>query len=82
METNENKDPKDEQITNEDTAVTNKDGNNDLEQGKNQTEKDDAYAKDVDTIVPSTDDSSDPTPKDPEEEDKSNKGQGPKGEDL
>jgi len=79
METTEIKDPKDEQITNEDTAVTNKDGNNDLEQGKQPN----AHEKpDVDTVIPTTDDSGDPTTQDPEAEDSSNKGKGPKGENL
>ncbi|MFD2872070.1 hypothetical protein ACFS5N_06305 [Mucilaginibacter ximonensis] len=81
METTEAKDPKDEQITNEDTSVTNKDGDNDLEQGK-QPDAQNNPDNDVDTVIPSTDDSGDPTAPKPEDEDTSNKGQGPKGENL
>lgn len=81
METTEIKDPKDEQITNNDTAVTNKDGNNDLEQGSRPNDPDNPDI-DVDAIATNTDDSGDPTAQKPEDEDTSNKGQGPKGENL
>lgn len=82
MESTGANDPKDEQITNEDYAVTNKDGDNDLEQGKQPAAQDNPDAGDVDTVIPSTDDSGDPTTQEPEDEDTSNKGKGPKGENL
>lgn len=82
METNAINDPKDEQITNNDPAVTNKDGNNDLEKGKQTNVQDKPDEERVKTVTPATDDSGDPTVQDPEDEDTSNKGQGPKGENL
>jgi hypothetical protein len=80
METTEIKDPKDEQITNADTAVTNKDGNNDLEQGApNLQDKPDEER--VPTVTPD-ENKGDPTAQEPEDEDTTNKGKGPKGENL
>lgn len=82
METTAIKDPKDEQITNDDTAVTNKDGNNDLEKGKQPNVQDNPDEERVKTVTPATDDSGDPTTQEPEDENTSNMGQGPKGENL
>jgi hypothetical protein len=79
METTNYNDPKDEQITNDDNAVTNKDGDNDLEKGEPQVGEADI---DVDKIAIPDDNMGDPTPLKEEDEDKSNKGQGPKGENL
>lgn len=79
--------PIDEQITNDDNSVTNKDGDNMLEQeeGANVQNKPDEVR--VPTVTPGTEDN-DPADdvieddKGKEEEDPSNKGQGPKGENL
>jgi len=82
METTAIKDPKDEQITNDDTAVTNKDGTNDLEKGKQptmQANPDEERPTDDTTY---SDDCGDTSVHDPVDEDTSNMGQGPKGEDL
>ena len=84
---NLNNDPIDEQITNDDNSVTNKDGDNMLEQeeGANVQNKPDEVR--VPTVTPGTEDN-DPTDdvieddKRKEETDPSNKGQGPKGENL
>jgi hypothetical protein len=79
METTAYNDPKDDQITNDDTSVTNKDGDNDLEKGEHPV----AEANiDVDKIPTPDDNLGDPTPLTEEDEDTSNKGQGPKGENL
>lgn len=75
----ENNNPKDEQITNDDTAVTNKDGNNNLEKGEQPTEQKKPDAERVPTVTPDND-SGDPSP--PKQENTSNKGQGPAGENL
>lgn len=63
MESVEVKDPKDEKIINKDESVTNKDGNNDLEKGKqptNQKEPDPDKAR-VPTVTPDND-NGDPGP--------------------
>jgi hypothetical protein len=82
METANNNDPKDEQITNDDKAVTNKDGDNDLEQGEAPVDPHEANS-DADRIQTTSPDDNlgDPTPS-KEEENISNKGQGPAGENL
>lgn len=80
MENTAYNDPKNEQITNDDTAVTNKDGNNDLEKGAQPTEQNKPDAERVPTVTPDND-SGDPTPP-KKEENTSNKGQGPAGENL
>ena len=84
---NLNNNPIDEQITNDDNSVTNKDGDNMLEQeeGANVQNKPDEVR--VPTVTPDTEDN-DPTDdiieddKGGDETDPSNKGQGPKGENL
>jgi hypothetical protein len=92
MKNTENTDPKDDQITNDDTAVTNKDGDNNLEQGEQPTAEDKTAVTDIPTVTPGND--ADPglgqspvvkgeqTPVEKGEENASNKGQGPKGENL
>jgi hypothetical protein len=73
-------DPKEEQITNNDTSVTNKDGDNNLEKGEQETEQESPDAERVKTVTPDNE-NGDPGP--PEEgEDTSNKGKGPAGENL
>ena len=79
METINYNDPKDEQITNDDNSVTNKDGDNDLEKSRPQVDEADI---DVDKIATPDDNMGDPTPLNEEDADHSNKGQGPKGENL
>ncbi len=71
------KDPKDEQITNVDDSVTNKDGDNNLEKGEQQTDQGKPVDKKVLTELSDTDNA-------PELADAtaSNKGQGPAGENL
>ncbi|WP_214070993.1 hypothetical protein [Mucilaginibacter sp. dw_454] len=81
METTEIKNPKDEQITNADSAVTNKDGDNDLEQGTPSHSEQDVDEQPT-TFDLSTENNGDPTVQKPEDEDPSNKGKGPKGENL
>jgi hypothetical protein len=79
--------PIDEQITNDDNSVTNKDGDNMLEQeeGANVQDKPDDVR--VPTVTPGTEDN-DPTDdviednKGEDETDPSNKRNGPKGENL
>lgn len=82
MESLENFDPIDEQITNDDNAVTNKDGDNMLEQeeGANVQDKPDEVR--VPTVTPDTEDIEPSAPESDESENSSNKGQGPKGENL
>ncbi|MCC8425478.1 hypothetical protein [Mucilaginibacter sp. UR6-11] len=78
MENSAYSDPKDDQITNDDTSVTNKDGDNDLEKGEPSTNEADSDA----AKTPTPDDNiGDPTPR-KKGEDASNKGAGPKGEAL
>ena len=77
--------PIDEQITNDDNSVTNKDGDNMLEQeeGTNVQDKPDEVR--VPTVTPgeSTDDTEVEDSKGSDTEiDPSNKGEGPKGENL
>lgn len=67
--------PKDERVTNDDNAATNKDGNNDLEKGEPSSEK-----KAENTPVKPDNDSAYITS--PAVESTSNKGQGPAGENL
>jgi len=71
------KDPKDEQITNNDDSVTNKDGDNNLEKGEQQTDQSKPVDKKVLTELSDNDNA-------PELADAtaSNKGQGPAGENL
>jgi|EndMetStandDraft_4_1072995.scaffolds.fasta_scaffold1174737_1 hypothetical protein len=79
METTAYNDPIDDQITNDDNSVTNKDGDNELEKAEPPVSDDD---KDVDRMPDPDDNMGDPTPIKQEDEDNSNKGQGPKGENL
>jgi len=81
MENTTYQDPKDEQITNEDSAVTNKDGNNDLEKGKQPNVQDKPDKERVTTVTPA-EGNGDPTAQKIEDEDASNKDKGPKGENL
>jgi hypothetical protein len=78
MENSAYNDPKDDQITNDDTSVTNKDGDNDLEKGEPSTNETEI---DADKIPASDDNIGDPTPR-KKGEHASNKGKGPKGENL
>ncbi len=66
----ENTDPKDEQITNDDNSVTNKDGDNDLEKGQPPSP-----LKGAQKEQPDTDADDETLPE--EEEDSSNVGKGP-----
>ncbi len=66
----ENTDPKDEQITNDDNSVTNKDGDNDLEKGQPPSP-----LKGAQNEQPDTDADDETLPE--EEEDSSNVGKGP-----
>jgi hypothetical protein len=72
----ENTDPKDEQITNDDNSVTNKDGNNNLEKGQppnpQKGEQDEQPDNDI----------GDATMPEEEAADSSNVGKGPAGENL
>jgi hypothetical protein len=77
MENVQVKDPKDEKITNQDDSVTNKDGKNNLEKGDqssipNKPEKEKAPTEITDNDSPGI----------LADEDASNKGQGPAGENL
>lgn len=69
------KDPKDDQIINKDNAVTNKDGDNNLERGKQPDAKN--KSEKVLTILSDND-----NPGLLADESTSNKGQGPAGENL
>ncbi|MDB5115788.1 MAG: hypothetical protein JWQ79_1280 [Mucilaginibacter sp.] len=80
MENTAYNDPKDEHITNNDTAITNKDGDNNLEKGEQPTEQEKPDSERVETVTPDNE-NGDPGPPD-EEENTSNKGQGPAGENL
>jgi hypothetical protein len=80
---NLNNDPVDEQITNDDNSVTNKDGDNMLEQeeGANVQNKPDEVR--VPTVTPGTEDADTEDDKSKEAEvDPSNTDAGPKGENL
>ena len=83
MENTSGTDPKDDQITNDDNSITNKDGNNNLEQGEPPVDphEENSDADRIQTTAPD-DNMGDPTPLKEEDEDASNKGQGPKGENL
>ena len=78
METQENNNPKDEQITNQDDSITNAD--NSAEEPNKHPEPEQDVAKEIPTVTPGND--GDPTPAEPEDEDTSNKGEGPAGENL
>lgn len=102
MENTENTDPIDDQITNDDNSVTNKDGDNNLEQGEQTPAEPEVKATDIPTATPGKDhdeslaDASktveeqpavvkgeqSPVEKGENTSDASNKGQGPKGENL
>lgn len=75
MESDKVQDPKDEKVINQDDSVTNKDGNNDLEKGKQPTTKN----KDEKVLTEITDNDAHGILAD---ESVSNKGQGPSGENL
>ena len=77
METTENNNPKEEQITNQDESVTNADNNPEEENKHPEPEAD--VAKDIPTVTPNNE--GDPTPIQPED-DSSNKDKGPAGENL
>lgn len=80
---NLNNDPIDEQITNDDNSVTNKDGDNMLEQeeGANVQDKPDDVR--VPTVTPGTEDADTEDDKSKETQaDPSNTDAGPKGENL
>jgi hypothetical protein len=77
METTENNNPKDDQITNQDESVTNADSG--AEEPNKHPEPEQDVAKDIPTVTPGND--GDPTLVDPEDE-ASNKDQGPAGENL
>lgn len=79
METTAYNDPIDDQITNDDNSVTNKDGDNELEKAEPPRSEEDA---DIDRTAAPDENMGDPTPLKEEDEDNSNKGQGPKGENL
>ncbi len=85
MENTAVNDPIDDQITNDDNSVTNKDGDNNLEKGEQPTEQNNPDPVRVPTVTPDND-NGDPTPpkkgENSEDEITSNKGQGPKGENL
>lgn len=85
MENTAVNDPIDDQITNDDNSVTNKDGDNNLEKGEQPTEQNNPDPVRVPTVTPDND-SGDPIPpkkgENSEDEITSNKGQGPKGENL
>lgn len=76
MENYENKSPKDDRITNDDNSVTNKD---ELEKGNQPTKQDKPDEERVPTVTPDNN-SGDPGPA--ADEDSSNKGKGPAGENL
>ena len=78
METLENNNPKDEQITNQDDSITNAD--NSAEEPNKHPEPEQEVAKEIPTVTPEND--GDPTHAKPEDEDTSNKGEGPAGENL
>ena len=80
---NLNNDPIDEQITNDDNAVTNKDGNNMLEQEEGANVQDNPDDVRVPTVTPGTEDIETENDKsDDVDEDPSNTHGGPKGENL
>lgn len=72
--------PKDEHITNDDNAVTNKDGDNNLEKGEHPIDQKEPDAEHVETVVSDNDNDDPGSPE--KEEDPSNKDKGPKGENL
>ena len=78
METSENNNPKDDQITNQDDSVTNSDSS--AEEPNKHPEPEQEVAKEIPTVTPNNDGA--PTPAQPEDEDTTNKGKGPSGENL
>jgi len=78
METTESTNPKDERITNDDNAITN---NEDTATSQQPNEQDKPDEVRVPTITPGNE-NGDPTPDAEPEDDTSNKGKGPKGENL
>jgi hypothetical protein len=72
MESAEVKDPKDDKITNEDNAVTNKDGDNDLEKGKQPIDQKKPDKERVPTITPDNENGN-PGPPEEKEESSSNR---------
>ncbi|MDB5155182.1 MAG: hypothetical protein JWR54_3933 [Mucilaginibacter sp.] len=72
MESAEMKDPKDDKITNEDNAVTNKDGDNDLEKGKQPIDQKKPDKERVPTITPDNENGN-PGPAEEKEESSSNR---------
>ena len=81
MESTTYQDPQDDQITNNDDSVTNKDGDNNLEQGQEANVQDQPDEERVTTVTPNNDNEN-PTQTEEPEDDSSNKGQGPSGENL
>lgn len=61
MESMQIRDPKDEKITNQDDSVTNKDGNNNLEKGKQPAEQKNVDGPQIKTVTPDND-NGDPGP--------------------
>jgi hypothetical protein len=72
-------DPKDDKIINKDDAVTNKDGDNNLEKGKQPTDQKNPDKERVPTVTPDNDNGN---PGPPAEESSSNKDGGPAQENL
>jgi hypothetical protein len=70
MENVEVKNPKDERVTNDDDAVTNKDGNNYLEKGRQPTNQDKPDKERVPTVTPDNDNGK---PGPPDKDDAENK---------
>jgi hypothetical protein len=78
MNITENTNPKDERITNDDNAVTN---NDDTSTSQEPTEQDKPDEVRVPTVTPGNE-NGDPGPDEEPEDDSSNKGKGPAGENL
>ena len=77
MESDKVQDPKDEKVTNQDDSVTNKDGDNNLEKGKQPTAQNRSVKEPVLTEITDNDNQGIVA-----DESASNKGQGPAGENL
>ncbi|MBC7400910.1 MAG: hypothetical protein H7289_13290 [Mucilaginibacter sp.] len=82
METTAYNDPVDDQITNNDTSVTNKDGDNDLEQGQQPIEQNNSDPARVSTVAPENYNEDTASETNSEDDISSNKGEVPKGETL
>jgi hypothetical protein len=82
MENTTFSDPKDDQITNNDDSVTNKDGDNNLEKGEQPNVQDKPDEERVPTITPAQDSGEPAPPKGDEDDGASNKQSGPAGENL